>query len=70
SGQPEKDYAIWPKDFAVTLDTPAPKLFILRADDEADIDLLMGYYPNGYLILHENTQQEKSFYSFVVPPGN
>lgn len=68
SGEPEKDYAIWPKDFAVTLDTPAPKLFILRADDEVDIDLLMGYYPNGYLILHENTQQEKSFYSFVVPP--
>ena len=70
SGQSQKDYAIWPKDFGATLDTPAPKLFILRADDQADIDLLMSYYPNGYLTLHENAQVEKSFYSFVVPPGN
>ncbi len=68
SGHPAKDYAIWPEDFGATLDVPAPKLFILRADDQVDINQLKGYYPNGYLILHENSQPEKSFYSFVVPP--
>jgi thymidylate synthase len=60
--------AIWPEDFETTLTVPAPKLFIVRADDQADIDLLKNYYPSGYLVLHSSPYEGKSFYSFVIPP--
>ena len=70
SGFPASDYAIWPEDFETTLTVPAPKLFIVRADDQVDIDLLKTYYPTGYLVLHSSPYEGKSFYSFVVPPAD
>ena len=68
SGFPTEDYAIWPEDFATTVDVPAPKLFIVRADDQADIDLLKFYYPTGYLILHQNLTEGKRFLFLCCSP--
>jgi len=68
SGYPAKDYAIWPEQFGLTTAETRSKLFIVKADDIADLDSLMQLYPAGYSVLYTNPYEGKDFYGFYVPP--
>ncbi len=68
SGYPTKDYAIWPDQFGLTTAETRSKLFIVKADDIADMDALKLLYPTGFGTLYTNEYQGKDFYGFYVPP--
>lgn len=67
AGFPEKDYAIWPEQFETTVAETRSKLFIVRSDDIADLELLVKLYPDGFATLHKNPYPGKDFYAFLVP---
>lgn len=67
SGYPTKDYAIWPDQFGLTTAETRSKLFIVKADDIADLDTLKVLYPSGVETLHTNPYPGKDFYAFYIP---
>jgi 4-amino-4-deoxy-L-arabinose transferase-like glycosyltransferase len=69
AGIPNRDFAIWPDQFGGTLSVPAPKLFIVKTDDTADVAALQALYPQGVLsTFHSATKMEgKDFFIFFVP---
>lgn len=67
AGYPEKDYAIWPDQFNLTVPVTGAKLFIVKADDTADLETLKQLYPTGFATLHTNPYPGKDFYAFLVP---
>jgi Dolichyl-phosphate-mannose-protein mannosyltransferase len=67
AGYPEKDYALWPENFAESLDVSAPKLFIVRPSDQNAVDLLYQIYPNGILTEYQSKIDDKNFLEFFVP---
>ena len=71
-GLPAKDFAIWPQDFNTTLAITGAKLFILKPEDSADVDLLKQLYPQGVLSTFHSvvTDAGKDFLIFFVPPAN
>jgi len=69
SGYPAKNYEIWPAGIVETLDTPAPKLFLFKPEDEAALQTLERVYPEGDLSLHVSDQENKNFYLYYVPAG-
>jgi len=68
SGYPTKDYAIWPDQFGLTTAETRSKLFIVKADDIADMELLKQMYPAGVATLYTDPIPGKDFYGFVIPP--
>jgi hypothetical protein len=48
-GIPNRDFAIWPKDFGKTLAVKGPKLFLIKVDDTQDAQALEQLYPQGAL---------------------
>jgi hypothetical protein len=67
AGFPEKDYALWPEQFATTLPLQGPKLFILKPEDQESLELLEEDYPHGYASLHQSSLPGKDFVIFFVP---
>ncbi len=69
AGYPEKDYALWPENFELTLPEGRAKLFILKVDDTANLDLLQQLYPDGKRMYHasEYPFEGKDFWLFSVP---
>jgi hypothetical protein len=68
AGYPTKDYAIWPDHFHDTLTVDAPKMFIIRPEEETSLSILQEMYPEGWLRLYKSEVPTKDFYVFVVPP--
>jgi hypothetical protein len=68
AGYPTKDYAIWPEHFHDTLTVDAPKMFIIRPEEEESRLILQEMYPEGWLTLYKSEVPTKDFYIFVVPP--
>jgi hypothetical protein len=67
AGDPMHDYAIWPDQFANTVDDPRAKLFIIHPDDKDDINLLSNLYPQGALSTYHSKTEGKNFLIFAVP---
>ncbi len=71
AGIPNRDFAIWPKDFSQSLDVKAPKLFMIKADDTQDVDLLRQMYPRGILTtFHSATHLEGKDFMLLFVPAN
>jgi len=64
---PIHDYAIWPEQLSNTLATPAPKLFILKSDDEGGLSILQRLYPQGIETFHQSRVGGKEFLTYLVP---
>jgi hypothetical protein len=74
AGDPDRDMAMWPENFASTVEIQGPKLFILKADlerpegnDQASLDVLASLYPNGQLRLFDSNIPGHDFWIFFVP---
>jgi hypothetical protein len=71
AGIPDRDFALFPQDFNITLDISTAKLFMIKAEDTADAQTLEQMYPQGVLsTFHSATNTEgKDFLIFFVPPA-
>ncbi|MEJ2262245.1 MAG: glycosyltransferase family 39 protein [Anaerolineales bacterium] len=67
AGYPIKDFALWPEDFEQTLNDPRAKLFLLKPEDTADVNLLKEFYPEGTLTRYTSKVETKDFLLFFVP---
>ncbi len=67
AGNPSTDYGIWQEQLSNTLASPAPKLFILKADDEGGLGTLQQLYPNGIETFHQSRVAGKEFLTYLVP---
>ena len=70
AGYPLKDFAIWPEHFHDTLTVDAPKMFIIRPEEETSLSLLQEMYPESWLTLYESKVPTKDFYVLFVPPND
>ncbi|HHY89545.1 MAG TPA: glycosyltransferase family 39 protein [Chloroflexi bacterium] len=68
AGYPLKDYALWPENFAATLEEPGAKLFILYPKDQDSLAQLQQLYPQGSLQVYDSVRDGKDFYMYYVPP--
>jgi VCBS repeat-containing protein len=68
---PEKDFALWAKDFNTTLDIQGAKLFIIKPEDTEDVDALKQLYPQGVLSTFHSAvvNAGKDFLIYFVPPA-
>jgi hypothetical protein len=62
-----RDYAIWPDDLADTRMRVGEKLFLVKADDIASLNLLHALYPAGDASLNTNEVEGRDFFAFFVP---
>lgn len=72
AGYVEKDYALWPENFDITLSETRAKMFIIKAEDTASLDKLRQLYPGASYWLHQVPDLEgKDYFVFMVPaqPG-
>ncbi|MEX2143441.1 MAG: glycosyltransferase family 39 protein [Anaerolineales bacterium] len=67
AGNPSRDYGIWPDQLSSTLSTPAPKLFILKPNDDLGLATLKDYYPEGLLSTRSSRVPGKEFMIYFVP---
>ncbi len=68
SGQPTRDLAISIERLGETIQDPRAKLFILKPEDEAALDVLTNLYPQGVSNTYLSTVPSKEFIIFFVPP--
>jgi hypothetical protein len=68
AGFPERDYALWPENIIDTVDDGRAKLYLLKADDAATIEILRTLYPSGVLRLYDSQAEGRDFYMYSVPP--
>jgi hypothetical protein len=68
AGYPTRDFAIWPENFATTLDQQGTKLFIIKPDDTESIDSLRTLYPESIIDRYESKVADKDFLIFLVVP--
>ena len=66
AGIPNRDFAIWPDQFAETLNIPAPKMFIFWHEDTETEKALKELYPQGVLSRYTSATPGKDFYIFMV----
>ncbi len=69
AGDPTRDYAIPPQQIASTLNDPRPKLFLVKPEDQANLDLLRQLFPQGNLALYKSPVG-KDFYIDLVPAAS
>ena len=70
AGYPEKDYALWPEDFAFSLEQTGSKLFIVRPIDANAIQKLTEMYPEGRFSLYQSEWPGKDYLVFFVPTAD
>lgn len=68
AGYPIKDYALWPESFPESLSVPAPKLFLLKPEDQAALEALENMYPQGWLTSYKSKVETKDFLIYFIPP--
>ena len=70
-GIPNRDFAIWPKDFGTTLDVKGPKMFLVKVDDTKDAQALEQLYPQGALsTFHSATKIAGMNFQILFVPAN
>lgn len=69
AGYPGHDYGLFPDRLTETLETPAPKLFLLRPEDAEGLAALQALYPQGSASLYESEQANKDFLIYFVAPA-
>lgn len=69
AGYPTRDFAIWPENFATTLDKQGTKLFIIKPDDTESINSLQELYPESVINRYESKVPGKDFFIFLVVPS-
>jgi hypothetical protein len=74
AGIPNRDMAMWPENLESTLESPGPKMFLVKANieepegnDQATLDVLDKLYPNGKLRLFDSEIPGHDFWIFTVP---
>ena len=68
SGYPDKDFALWPKDYATVEADPRAKMFIVRPDQTQDLATLHQMFPNGFETYHTASIHDHDFITFFIPP--
>jgi len=66
-GIPNRDFALWPDQFASTLDIPGPKFFVVRAGETETMDTLRRLYPQGLWQLYPNDIPGHEFWTLTIP---
>jgi hypothetical protein len=66
-GIPNRDFALWPDQFASTLDIPGPKFFVVRANETETMETLRALYPQGLWRLYPNDIPGHEFWTLTVP---
>ena len=66
AGFPEKDYALWQKDFISTKKIEGKKLFILNQNDQESLDLIQKIYPESTLQISNSEQRDKKFIIIIT----
>lgn len=66
AGNPTRDYGIWPDQLSTTLATAAPKLFLVKVDDQLGLDTLRQLYPEGLLSTKQSRVPGKEFATYFV----
>jgi hypothetical protein len=61
AGIPNRDFALWPQNFAKTLSVPGPKMIMYRFDDLKTENALKQLYPNGVLTRYTSKYPGKDF---------
>jgi hypothetical protein len=67
AGFPGHDYGIWPDQLVNTLSEPAPKLFLVKPEDEQGQQTLRDLYPQGVLTLFMSNSPTRDFLIYLVP---
>lgn len=67
AGYVDKDFALWPKDYATVQGDPRAKLFIVRANQTQDLETLHQMFPGGYETYHHSDIPDHDFVAFMVP---
>jgi len=70
AGIPNRDFAVWPDQFADTQEFSGPKLFIVNIADDPNLQALEALYPSGVVSRFDSGLEGKDFYMFFVPPEN
>ncbi len=66
NGIPYTDFGKWREDLPDTLQTPPPKMFIVKYDDQETLDLLQSLYPQGILQYYTSRVPYHDFWIFTV----
>jgi hypothetical protein len=66
AGIPNRDFALWPKDFAETLRVPGPKMIMYRVDDLQTENALKQLYPKGTYIRYTSSYPGKDFMILMI----
>jgi hypothetical protein len=61
AGIPNRDFALWPSDFAGTINVPGPKMIMYRVDDLKTENALKRLYPNAVLTRYTSKYPGKDF---------
>jgi len=74
AGIPNRDMAMWRENLESTLESPEPKMFLVKANiedptgnDQETLDVLDKLYPNGKLRLFDSDIAGHDFWIFTVP---
>jgi len=68
AGIPNRDFALWPGDFAATLDVPGPKMIIYKLDDLDTENALKVLYPAGVFSRYTSSYPGKDFMVLRIEP--
>jgi hypothetical protein len=66
AGIPNRDFALWPQNFAETIFVPAPKMIMYRVDDLETEKALKQLYPNGVYTRYTSSYPGKDFMVLMV----
>jgi hypothetical protein len=74
AGIPNRDMAMWPENFASTLEFAGPKMFLVKANpedpaanDQLALDALQSLYPDGRLRMFDSEVPGHDFWIYLVP---
>lgn len=68
AGYPGKDFALFADELGLTAGELRAKLFIVKPDDQATIDALEQFYPQGWFQTYPSKAPTKDFLIYFVPP--
>ncbi|NPV57714.1 MAG: hypothetical protein HPY76_13740, partial [Anaerolineae bacterium] len=66
AGYPLRDYALWSESFSDTKNLDGPKLFILKVDDQENLQRLLEMYPESNLYRYRSPWEGKDFYGLYT----
>lgn len=70
TGNPTRNFVIFPEQVETLPDTPTPKLFLIHPEDEVSTQVLEAKYPPGIIEQYESEVESKNFLLYYVPQGS